>query len=134
MYLVDENVWNRPSKSKELADKGYTPLHYAAQFGHDAIVKVILQNVNDTMPRTGDGTTPLHYAAQFGHDAIVKVLLQNVNETMPRTSDGTTPLHLSSQYGRRCTMRRSTWPPFATIYTAGRSGRAKCACRQEQFC
>ena len=75
MYLVDENVWNRPS-----ADKGYTPLHYAAQFGHDAIVKVLLQNVNDTMPRTGDGTTPLHLSSQSGHINVTKTLINAIDD------------------------------------------------------
>ena len=100
MYLVDENVWNRPAKSKKLTDKGYTPLHWAARFGHDAIVKVILNVTGAAMPRTGTGNTPLHLSAKYGHFNVTKTLLDSIDDdsdinphAYKGDGDFLTPLH-----------------------------------------
>ena len=103
MYLVDENVWNRPSNSKKLANIGYTPLHYAAEFGHDAIVKVLLNVTGAAMPRTGTGYTPLHLSAENGHFNVTKTLLDaidddsNINPHIYKEGDFWTPLHRAAQ-------------------------------------
>lgn len=102
MYLVDENVWNRPSNSKELRFKGWTPLHWAAFSGQDAIVKVLLKHVNDTMPKTGVGRTPLHLSAKEGFFNITKDLLDaiedptNINPHSYKEDDYFTPLHAAA--------------------------------------
>ena len=99
MYLVDETVWNRPSESKDLVFKGWTPLHWAAFTGQDAIVKVLLKHVNDTMPKTGYGYTPLHMSAELGFFNLTKDLLDaikdptNINPHASKEGDYETPLH-----------------------------------------
>ena len=80
MYLLDENIWNRPSDSKDLVFKGWTPLHWAADSNQIATVKVLLKHVNDTMPKTGVGQTPLHLSAEDGYFNVTKDLLDAIED------------------------------------------------------
>lgn len=54
--------------------KGCTPLSYAAEGGHKAVVELLLvqQGVNPNSKTTEEGYTPLWYAAQMG---LVELLL-----------------------------------------------------------
>ena len=102
MYLVVENVWNKPSDSKALRFKGMTPLLWAAATGQDAIVKILLKHVNNTMPKTGIGVTPLHMSATEGFFDVTKDLLDaikdptNINPHAYKERDYWTPLHLAA--------------------------------------
>ena len=104
MYLVDETVWNRPSDSKDLRFKGWTPLHWAASTGQDAIVKVLLKHVNNTMPKTDVGYTPLHFSAGEGFFDVTKDLLDAIKDPTninPHAyKDYWTPLHYAAAYQR----------------------------------
>src|SRR5215469_5157351 len=80
--------------SPDLKDTwGQTPLSFAADKGHVAVVKLLLDydEVNADS-RKNDGQTPLFLAAAMGHDAVVKLLLDtgrvdlNSKDTYGRTS------------------------------------------------
>ena len=79
---VNETIWNRPSDSSYIFDKGFTPLHWAATKGHDDIVQLLLEKVSDKMPRTGSGLTPLHESAMYGHVNIAKKIIESLNGTV----------------------------------------------------
>ncbi|RYC65107.1 hypothetical protein CHU98_g1078 [Xylaria longipes] len=53
------------------------PLWYAAEIGHEAIAKLLLGDGVDPNSKSEFGRTPLSYAAEKGHEAIVKLLLGN---------------------------------------------------------
>ncbi|KAI9795169.1 MAG: hypothetical protein M1816_000191 [Peltula sp. TS41687] len=57
-------------------DDGRTLLSLAAERGHEAVVKLLLER-NDVRSNSKDksGRTPLSWAAEKGHDAVVKLLL-----------------------------------------------------------
>ncbi|ERF71343.1 hypothetical protein EPUS_03498 [Endocarpon pusillum Z07020] len=57
---------------------GQTPLSLAAQKGHKAVVKLLIENgaTVDSVD-TKYGQTPLSYAAENGHKAVVKLLIEN---------------------------------------------------------
>jgi ankyrin repeat protein len=51
------------------------PLSWAAQRGHEAVVKLLLATGEvDVESKDNDGRTPLSWAAQRGHEAVVKLL------------------------------------------------------------
>jgi ankyrin repeat protein len=46
---------------------GTTPLHLAAQRGHEEIFKAIFKEIKDKNPGDNHGWTPLHYAFSQGN-------------------------------------------------------------------
>ena len=61
---------------------GKTPLHCAAENGHEKIIQLLLEQDVDVNTADKIGRTPLHWAAEEGHAQVVKLLLEkgvNVN-------------------------------------------------------
>jgi hypothetical protein len=77
---------------------GWTPLHVAAQEGHETVVEILLKNGADTASVTKeDGYTPLNLAAYNGHGAIVDVILNAGADKNAISKGGFTPLHMAAQ-------------------------------------
>lgn len=76
-------------------EDGVTPLLWACDRGHEALVTELLNagaKVNET---DGSGMTPLHYACMCSHVEIVKLLLARGAKADAQDSDGTTPVELA---------------------------------------
>ena len=52
----------------------WTPLHFAAYFGHTATAELILQHQGSVNPLDISNRTPLHWAALEGHIGTAKLL------------------------------------------------------------
>ncbi|KAH8648185.1 ankyrin repeat-containing domain protein, partial [Tricladium varicosporioides] len=55
---------------------GQTPLSCAAEKGHEAVVKLLLEKGAALEVQSSSGQTPLSWAAVNGHEAVVKLLLE----------------------------------------------------------
>jgi hypothetical protein len=69
-----------------------TPLSWAAEKGHEAVVKLLLEKGAELEAKDKDGRTPLLWAAKNGHEAVVKLLLENGAEPEAKDKRGRTPL------------------------------------------
>ncbi|KXZ48515.1 hypothetical protein GPECTOR_27g686 [Gonium pectorale] len=78
---------------------GATPLHWAAEHGHTAVLEVLLRAGADHAARTERWWTPLHYAAYFGHVGAAEGLLAAGADLAAKTQLGHTPLHIAAQKG-----------------------------------
>ena len=109
LSAVEERVWNKRSDTKYIFDKGRVPLHRAAQYGRDDVLKLLLTNVTDKMPRDAVGRTPLHFSAMTdeGHFNVTKYLLDSVsnssliNQHAFNEDKYWTPLHWAASKGHK---------------------------------
>lgn len=63
--------------SMSLNQKGQTSLHFAARYGNDEVVRLLLQNgAYPNIFDTENYDTPLHLACEFKHPSTAKVLVE----------------------------------------------------------
>lgn len=96
----DEKLVNAKDRS------GKAALHWAAFYGHEKVVELLLAKKADVNSLDGDGFTPLHWAAMFNRSDVVKVLLANkANMNLKVQTYGWTPLRLAVIHGHLATAR-----------------------------
>lgn len=82
-----------------LADRdGKTPLCWAAEKGHEAVVAHLVSIKANAKASTKNGWTPLHFAAQAGAINVIRILLLHADANAV-ASDCTTPLVAALQAG-----------------------------------
>lgn len=101
---------------------GNTPLHFAAQKGHSAIVAPLAKAGAKVDQASRTGFTPLHLAAQNGHAGVVGALLALGHPADQPSNDGSTPLHLV-RAGRWDQQR---WLPRLSLGWLARAPRGGC--------
>lgn len=78
---------------------GVTPLHIAAERGHDTVVRRLLTAGADPAARTATGATALHLAAREQERRVVRLLLDYGAPVDARDSFGYSPLHDAATRG-----------------------------------
>jgi ankyrin repeat protein len=83
---------------------GKTALHWAALYGQNKVMELLLANKADVNSLDEDGFTPLHWAATFNQSDAVKLLLANkANMNLKVQKYGWTPLRLAVIHGHMAT-------------------------------
>lgn len=90
----------QPSRPDSKEEDGQTPLSYAAEYGHEAEVKLLLADgrVDLDSKDYRYGHTPLLWAAYKGHDAVFKLLLA-IDQANPDSGRVQMPLSCAAKYG-----------------------------------
>jgi ankyrin repeat protein len=83
-----------------------TPLWKAAENGHEAVVKLLVEKGAKLNFKDMVGLTPLWAAAENGHEAIVKLLVEKGAEfDFTDTYDGQTPLWMAAKNGHEAVVK-----------------------------
>ncbi|XP_067125162.1 serine/threonine-protein phosphatase 6 regulatory ankyrin repeat subunit B-like [Centruroides vittatus] len=93
----------RPSDGSS-EDYGFTPLHLAADNGHEGTVRVLLNSTGVQTDASTElqGILALHMAARGGHLAAAGLLLSRSTEQLHATDkQGRTPLHMAAANGHK---------------------------------
>ena len=86
---------------------GWTPLSWAAERGHEAVVKLLLETGKvDVDSKDSNGRTPLSRAAEGGHEAVAKLLLETGKvDVDSKDSNGRTPLLRAAEGGHEAVVK-----------------------------
>ena len=87
-------------KGADVNKTGWTPLHYAASFGHVPVIKLLLENYAYIDAESPNGTTPLMMAAMYGSPEAVKLFLDEGADVSLRNQQGLTAKAFAERGGR----------------------------------
>ncbi|KAL8365190.1 hypothetical protein RB595_004139 [Gaeumannomyces hyphopodioides] len=86
-------------------EDGSTPLQWAAENGHEAVARLLLDRGADKDAKDGRGWTPLQRAAENGHEAVARLLVQAGADKNAKGGDGFTPLYRAAANGHEAVAR-----------------------------
>ena len=99
IHVVQLLIENGNSPDSATRDDGWTPLHTAASYGHDAYVSELLKNGSDIGFKDHEGKTALHLATIKGHTTTVQLILDNEANIEDRDNSCFTSLHWAAMEG-----------------------------------
>jgi ankyrin repeat protein len=94
-YVTQANTRTREQNAK--MNDGSMPLHYACEFGREAVVSLLLENGAKVNVEDIFGNTPLHVASKEGNEDIVALLLEKDADPTITNDDGKTPLQIAQE-------------------------------------
>jgi ankyrin repeat protein len=101
--VVMAEIDQDPALLESRSGDGWTPLHLAAFFGHDDLVKALLDRGASIEARSTNAmkNTPLHAASGGRHISTIKLLLEHGANANATQEGGWTALHAAAQNGDR---------------------------------
>lgn len=88
---IRELLSKDPSLVHVVDQRGWTPLHRAAWWGHRDVAEVLVEHGANPNARSDKGVTPLHIAAYKGRKSVVEYLLDHGADPSVRDNFGCTP-------------------------------------------
>ena len=96
--VMSIKLWldNTENDINQVDDHWFTPLHWAARYGHKQVVELLIDRGARVSAKNRGDDTPLHNACQCGHLEIAKTMIRHkatltlLNE---RNEHGNSPLH-----------------------------------------
>ena len=84
-----------------------TPLSFAAQGGHEAVVELLMERDDVDVDSKNDwAETPLFLAAEHGHEAVVELLMERDDvDVDSKNSWGRTPLSIAAESGHEAVVK-----------------------------
>ncbi|XP_021623387.1 ankyrin repeat-containing protein ITN1 isoform X3 [Manihot esculenta] len=100
--FIKQLIKKHPSTIIEANNIGWTPFHYAAYAGQEAIVKELLLADNSTAcTKNGEGMAGLHVAAREGHIPVLKMIAETCPDIWDlKDNNGRTALHVAAESGK----------------------------------
>lgn len=94
-------LFAHPENINAFSNDGFTPLGLACYFGHEKIVKYLLQKGADVNLPSNNGfrVFPIHSAVAANSFAITLLLIDSKAEVNVTQQSGVTPLHSAAQNG-----------------------------------
>jgi ankyrin repeat protein len=98
---VRELLTLEPGSVAGRSPDGFTALHLAAFFGHEAVAAALLEHGADVSAVASNPirVQPLHSAAAGGHTSVARLLLEHGADPDARQDGGFVPLHAAAQTG-----------------------------------
>jgi ankyrin repeat protein len=84
---------------------GQTPLSWAAENGHEAVVRLLLEKGAELESKDNYGQTPLLWATRNGHEAVVRLLLERGAKLESKDNYGRTLLLWAARKGHEAVVR-----------------------------
>jgi len=93
-------------------NKGRLAVHFAAERGQSAALRILVATPEDVMAMDRSGDTALHVAASRGHAQAVRVLHQLGARVNERNRKGFSALYSAARKGQVCSQPTNTHTPF----------------------
>ncbi|KAG8181680.1 hypothetical protein JTE90_019219 [Oedothorax gibbosus] len=95
LHVVKLLTKKDPKQMETVDERGWTPIHLAAAYGHSEVVKYLATEGAHLAALDPSSYTALHLAAMNGHTNCLEVLLPMGVDIDSPTAEGFTPLHLA---------------------------------------
>ena len=106
--LTEEGSMNMAKRFHSIDQKdarGWTALHWAAEKGHLAMARLLLEKGADINAKDDDDETALHRAAWSGYDGVVRLLLEKGADINAKSCDNETALYSAANFGHKGVIR-----------------------------
>jgi ankyrin repeat protein len=99
--IVRQEIEKNPDAINQFAEDGFQPLGLACFFGHEDIVRYLLQAGADVNQAAQNPTQvmPIHSAVAGRTPSVVRALIDQGAQVNARQNGGFTPLHAAAQNG-----------------------------------
>lgn len=97
------------ARGAQVQHEGWTPLHYAATGGHDAVARLLIEKGAQLDARSPNNTTPMMMAAWSGHIYTVKLLLDAGADATLKNDHGMTAIDFARRADHQDIVEGLTW-------------------------